>query len=247
MARARSIEPRIGTSGWMYKHWSGVFYPKELPVRDWLSFYSERLDTVELNNSFYRLPDEEYFRRWKETTPKNFLFSVKASRYLTHIKRLKVEAENISRLFSRVELLGRKLGPVLFQLPPRMKPDPVRLERFLSLLSRDFRYAFEFRDPAWFCEPVYEILDRFRAAFCIYEIAGMQSPEIVTGNWVYIRLHGPGGRKYQGRYNAAALDRWAEKINVWGGSGKKVFMYFDNDDSGYAVQNAVELAERLAA
>jgi uncharacterized protein YecE (DUF72 family) len=241
MAEA-SRKIRIGTSGWHYKHWRGTFYPEGLPAAKWLDFYCERFDSVELNNTFYRLPPRAALEGWRDSTPANFLFAVKGSRFITHMKKLKDPEEALERFFDRADVLGKKAGPILFQLPPRWELNIERFAQFLSVLPRAHRYAFEFRDPGWNREPVYELLRKHRAAYCIFHLAGMQSPMEVTADFVYVRLHGPGG-KYQGSYSDEELIGWARQIETWRSEGRTSYVYFDNDDSGYAARNALRLKE----
>jgi len=234
----------IGTSGWHYLHWRGPFYPDKLAPGDFLSFYVTHFVTVEINNSFYRLPTPATLLRWRDAAPPGFRFAVKASRFLTHMKKL-AEAETALALFlERVRLLGDKLGPVLFQLPPGWGFNGERLRAFLRALPREGRFTFEFRDPSWLCPETSELLAEHRAAFCIYDFAGRQSPLEVTADFVYLRLHGPGGA-YRGSYTNQALAAWAEEIRGWIQSGKEVFCYFDNDEAGFAVRNALSLVEML--
>jgi len=231
----------IGTSGWHYKHWNGTFYPEGTRAAEQLEYYLKYFGTVELNNSFYHLPPPETFRKWKAAVPRDFIFSVKGSRYITHMKKLKVAQESIDRFFNSAGCLGKKLGPVLFQLPPGWKVNHERFAAFLALLPKRRRYAFEFRNSTWYDKEIYRLLRRYGCAFCIYELAGHLSPEEVTADFVYIRLHGP-GEKYQGSYTAAALRKWARKCLQWQAAGKDVYVYFDNDQAGYAAFNAVSLA-----
>jgi uncharacterized protein YecE (DUF72 family) len=211
-----------------------------------LDYYAGRFDTVELNNSFYRLPSKSALDNWREETPRSFCFAVKGSRYLTHAKKLKDSAQGIGRFFDRAEILGSKLGPVLFQLPPQWPANPERLESFLKALPGGHRYAFEFRNETWNTGDVLEILRSHGAAYCIFDLAGQQSPLTVTADFVYVRLHGPGG-KYEGSYCQAALRRWADRVKLWEAHRKHVYVYFDNDDSGYATQNALTLKKMLGA
>jgi uncharacterized protein YecE (DUF72 family) len=197
-----------------------------------------------LNNPFYHLPEANTFRNWKKNTPGEFVFAVKASRFITHMKKLKVDKESLDLFFSRAGKLKEKLGVVLFQLPPKWKINTERFEIFLSSLPKKFRYTFEFRDQTWYNEEVYNLLKKHNAAFCIYELAGHFSPEEVTADFIYIRLHGP-GNKYQGNYSDAQLALWAAKIKKWNQQGKDVFIYFDNDQEGYAAFNAIKLRELL--
>jgi uncharacterized protein YecE (DUF72 family) len=234
----------IGTSGWNYPHWQGSFYPEDLPRKEWLSYYAERLASVEINNTFYQLPERSTLEQWKSRVPQSFLFSVKASRYITHMKKLKDPEGSTERFFSRIEVLKGKLGPVLFQLPPRWKRNPERLESFLDQLPRKYAYTFEFRDAGWFDQEIYSLLHGAGAAFCIYQLAGVLSPKEVTADFVYIRLHGP-AEAYQGRYDTKALSGWAGAVSAWSGRGNTVYCYFDNDQNGYAAANAMELKAML--
>jgi uncharacterized protein YecE (DUF72 family) len=234
----------IGTSGWHYDHWRGPFYPNDLAKRDFLQFYLERFHTVEVNNSFYRLPKEETLIAWRDTVPKGFVFTVKASRYITHMKKLKNPEKTLTSLLQRVQVLEEKLGPILFQLPPKWHLNLERLNGFLAALPKDYQYAFEFRDPSWYRPEVYEALNGHQAAFCIHELAGHLSPKEVTADFVYIRLHGPGDA-YQGQYEESALAGWAAAVSTWARQGKTIFCYFDNDEAGYAAQDAMRLQEML--
>ncbi len=232
----------IGTSGWHYKHWRGPFYPQDLPPAGFLKFYARRFGTVEINNTFYRLPEEKALSAWRETVPADFIFAVKASRFITHIKKLIDPEPSAARFLARVEVLGKNLGPVLFQLPPGLKCNPERLRRFLEDIPKRHPYAFEFRDPGWFDDRIYKILEEHGAAFCIYELAGRTAPQIVTSQLVYIRLHGPAG-PYQGQYSDEALSAWSRSISSWRREGRDVYCYFDNDQAGYAAQDARRLQE----
>lgn len=235
----------IGTSGWNYDHWRGPFYPKDLPQGAWLDFYAQQFHTVEINNSFYRLPEKSTFESWRDTVPEDFLFAVKGSRYITHMKKLKDPQESLARFVDRVRGLGAKLGPVLFQLPPRWRVNVERLEAFLGALPGDLRWAFEFRDTSWFGEATSELLRQYGAAFCIYQFAGTLSPREVTADFVYIRLHGPQQEAYRGQYDETTLREWAGAMRTWAEAGREVFCYFDNDEKGYAAQDALRLQELL--
>jgi uncharacterized protein YecE (DUF72 family) len=235
----------IGTSGWHYGHWRGPFYPEDLPQRRFLEYYMARFHTVEINNSFYQLPKAETLILWRDTVPQGFVFTAKASRYITHMKKLKDPEESLAKFLERVAVLGRKLGPILFQLPPKWRMNLERIREFLAALPPDHRYAFEFRDQSWYRPEVYEALSEYQTAFCIYELAGHLSPKQVTADFVYIRLHGP-GNAYQGRYEPRVLAGWAGAVSAWARQGKDVFFYFDNDEAGYAVQDAARLQEMLA-
>jgi uncharacterized protein YecE (DUF72 family) len=230
----------IGTSGWHYKHWLGTFYPERLPASAMLDFYLRHFRTVEINNSFYKLPDIRTFESWRDNTPPGFVFAVKASRFITHNKKLKDPENALNNFLPRAEALGAKLGPILFQLPPHWKLNLDRLEEFLQALPRYHRYTFEFREPSWHNDQTYDLLRRYNAAYCIHEIAGFHTPLQVTADWSYIRLHGPGA-KYQGSYEQVALRTWAERIRQWSGTLKAIYVYFDNDQAAFAAHNALEL------
>jgi uncharacterized protein YecE (DUF72 family) len=234
----------IGTSGWNYEHWKRVFYPPDISSNDWLKFYADTFDTVEINNTFYKLPSKDTIKKWHDTVKKNFLFTVKASRYITHMKKLKEPKDALKQFFKNVENLGDKLGPILFQLPPRWKINSERLNSFLRLLSKDFRYTFEFRDSSWWDQSTYECLQKYNSAFCIYELAGTVSPKEVTADFIYIRLHGPDGA-YQGSYETKTLSGWVGAFSAWTKKKKEVFCYFDNDQNGYAALNARQLKKMV--
>jgi len=230
----------IGTSGWNYKHWIGTFYPAGTKAAGQLPYYVSKMDTVELNNSFYHLPDRETFARWRTNTPDDFIFAVKGSRYITHMKKLKEPKEPLGVFLQHARGLGKKLGPILFQLPPGWRINYERLESFVKVLPKKRRFAFEFRNYTWYDDQVYELLRRHNCAFCIYELNGHRSPMEVTADFVYIRLHGPGG-KYQGSYTDQDLRNWSAQIKDWQRAGKDTYIYFDNDQAGYAAFNALRL------
>ncbi len=240
-----SCDIRIGTSGYHYKHWVGTFYPPKTPASKMLDYYVRHFDTLELNNSFYRLPTIEAFESWRDATPKNFVFAVKASRFITHNKKLKDPENALDNILPRAEHLSKKLGPVLFQLPPKWKVNVERLEGLLEILPREHRYAFEFRELSWMTPAVNRLLERYNAAFCIYELAGYRSPIDLTADFAYVRLHGPDAEKYQGSYGKAQLRAWTRRIEQWSGKLKAVYIYFDNDQAGYAAQNALELKKMV--
>lgn len=235
----------IGTSGWSYKHWLGAFYPAGLPAREHLSFYSERFHTVELNTPFYHLPAETTPAKWREGTPEGFIFAVKASRYITHIKRLADAEDSVHKFLERMAPLGEKFGPVLFQLPPRWHYNEERLRAFVDLLPEGHRYAFEFRDPTWLNPRAYEILRSRNAALCVYDFNFYECPCEVTADFVYVRLHGPAG-KYAGLYGPEGLEPWARRIKRWAGpEGLAVYCYFDNDQNAYATRDAQMLNDMI--
>jgi uncharacterized protein YecE (DUF72 family) len=231
----------IGTSGWHYKHWAGTFYPAHVKSSGQFKYYLTFFSTVEINNSFYRLPTRKTFLSWKNSTPKHFIFSVKASRYITHMKKLKESKSSLHEFMDHALVLKEKLGPVLFQLPPGWKINTERLDLFLQSLPSWGKYVFEFRNPTWYHPDVFALLKKYNCAFCIYELDGHLTPIELTANFVYIRLHGPGG-KYQGNYPDATLKQWSRRCKNWLKT-KDVFIYFDNDEAGYAAFNAIRLQE----
>jgi uncharacterized protein YecE (DUF72 family) len=244
MARAKIF---IGTSGWHYKHWLGTFYPAGTNVKQQFEYYTHHFDTVEINNSFYKLPPREVFEGWYKNSPKKFLFVIKANRFITHNLKLTRPEEPLARLFNSIVALKEKLGPILFQLPPKWKVNTERLKEFLKALPAGYEYVFEFRNETWYNEEVYKLLKKYKCAFCIYELAGHTSPIIVTANIVYVRLHGPSPNKYQGSYTRSTLKKWAKQCIKWQSERKKVYVYFDNDQEGYAAFNALTLKELIAA
>ena len=232
---------RIGTSGYHYKHWVGPFYPPKTSPARMLEYYLQHFDTLELNNTFYKLPTPAAMESWRDAAPRNFIFAVKASRFITHNKKLKDPEHAIDNLLPRAELLGRKLGPVLFQLPPKWRVNTDRLHELLEILPRSHRYAFEFRETSWMAPEVNRILRKSNAAFCIYELGGYHSPLEITADFAYIRLHGPAEGKYQGSYGDVRLRQWARWIEQQATRLKAIYVYFDNDQAGYAAQNALTL------
>jgi uncharacterized protein YecE (DUF72 family) len=232
----------VGTSGFAYRHWRGVLYPPELPARLWLRRYCSEFSTVELNNTFYRLPRPDAVDRWRRDAPAGFLFSAKGSRFLTHMKRLLDAERGLARFFEPVSRLGEKLAVVLWQLPPGWKADPERLDRFLSALPRGVRHAFEFRDESWYADEVCAALDRHGAAFCEHDLVARPPPRL-TGGFRYVRFHGTTGA-YAGRYGPRALRPWADDLSRSARRGD-AFVYFNNDVDGHAVEDARALLALL--
>ena len=237
---------RIGCSGWNYKDWRQSFYPKGLPARQWLERYAEAFDTVEINNTFYRLPKQSAVENWVKQTPSGFVFTVKASRYLTHIKRLTTVEEGVKLLYERIEPLAQspKMGPVLWQLPGNFQRDDERLRGALKELPKG-RHCFEFRHPSWFCDEVYKLLRRHRVALVIGDTPErpFQTHEF-TAAWTFVRFH-YGHRGRGGNYSQTELEEWAERIRDWR-ERVEVYAYFNNDWKEYAVKNALELKKLLA-
>jgi len=235
----------IGTSGFVYRHWrKGVFYPAGHKQREELAYYAARFPTVELNNPFYRLPTPEMFVRWREGTPEGFRFAVKASRYITHIKRLQAVGDEVARFMERAQLLGSKLGPVLFQLPPNQQVDRPRLEEFLGLLGPNHQWVIEFRHPSWHTRETYQLLASRAVALCIPVGGGLHPDRITTAPFTYIRMHR--GQEPAGGFTPEELGQWSGRIRALAEAGKEVYLYFNNDWQGFAIRDAVAL-ERLLA
>jgi len=247
MPPARNRSVRIGCSGWNYQSWKDEFYEGR-PAREWLRHYAKHFDTVEVNNTFYRLPLESSVARWVEESPPNFLFSIKASRYLTHIKRLSDLEAGLQRFYERLRpLVGTpKFGPVLWQLPPTFRRDDDRLARALAALPRG-RHCFEFRHPSWFADPVYELLRAHGAALVIAdrpEIKEFQA-HVFTTDWTFVRFH-YGSRGRRGNYSKSELEEWAGRFEDWRRE-VEILAYFNNDWEVFAVRNALWLKKRLSA
>ena len=235
----------LGTSGWSYPHWQGVVYPESLPQAERLAYYATRLPSVEINRSFYRLPTDAAIQRWRTQVPAPFVFSLKASAFITHRKKLLEPQRSLPPLLRCVEALQDQAGAVLFQLPPRWQRNTGRLEAFLRHLPAGLRCAFEFRDPSWFDASVYRLLERYAVALCQYHLEGFQSPDVPTADFGYYRWHGP-GEAYRGSYGDEYLDACAERIGNRLRAGEDVFGYFNNDEAGHAFQDALRLWRRLS-
>jgi uncharacterized protein YecE (DUF72 family) len=225
----------VGTSGWNYRGWRGRFYPPGLPPARWLSFYAERFGTVEVNNTFYRLPAPETFSAWARQVPERFLFAVKGNRFITHLKKLKDPRESLERFFAAARRLGATLGPVLWQLPPFLHRDLPRLRDFIVALPPGVRHVFEFRHASWAVEEVRRTLEDAGMIFCVHDLRGQEWPDWVTGPAAYVRFHGPD------RYGAGHIRRAANRIEKWLAADRDVYAYFNNDVDGHAVRNAEEL------
>lgn len=231
----------VGTSGWQYRHWRETFYPKGVAQRAWLPYFAARFQTVELNNSFYHLPEKSSFESWREATPRDFIVAVKASRFLTHIKRLKDPEEPAERFMERASALGPKLGPVLLQLPPRMKVAEERLLAALSAFPRKVRLAVEFRDDSWFTPGVRSALERRGAALCLADSPKRQTPAWRTADWGFVRLH-EGTASPHPCYGRRTLAGWAERIAEMWPARSDVFVYFNNDGRACAIRDAIIFA-----
>jgi uncharacterized protein YecE (DUF72 family) len=241
----REPKPRIGTSGWNYRHWRGVFYPSGLPAARWLAGYAREFETVEINYSFYRLPTPENFATWREQVPDGFDFAVKGNRFITHLKRLADPVEPLDRFFTSVAGLDDRLGPILWQLPPHFACDLSRLSAFLAALPRGHRHAFEFRHDSWFVQPVYALLAKHEAALCWVDRGGECSPLLPTTSWAYVRLHGGLGDGWA--YLDEQLRAWADRIADARDRGLTVYAYFNNDPHGHAINDARRLRVLLDA
>jgi uncharacterized protein YecE (DUF72 family) len=231
---------RVGCSGWNYKHWREIFYPKGLPVSRWFAFYAEHFDTVEINNSFYMLPKPETFEKWRDQAPPGFVYAVKANRFITQAKKLLDCQEPLDRMMPAVRRLGDRLGPLLYQLPPSLKFNPERLESFLKIVPRDVVNVFEFRDRSWHVEETFDLLERYDASFCVHDMAGSVSERIAVGPAAYVRFHGGQG-KYWGRYADERLIGWADWLAGQARSGRSAWAYFNNDIFGHALEDALTL------
>lgn len=234
----------IGTSGWHYDHWRRRFYPAELPKKDWLGYYARRFNAVEINASFYRLPQESTLASWRQAVPSGFLFSLKASRFITHIKRLKDSQEPLLTFTGRAKSLLNHLGPLLYQLPPGLQRDDPRLESFLGLLDKNVQHVIEFRHPSWINGTVFDLLLKYRVGFCIFDMPGFTTPNIVTASFAYIRFHGHDSL-YASSYPEAELAGWADKLRQLSPRPETVYIFFNNDAEGYALDNALTLRKHL--
>jgi uncharacterized protein YecE (DUF72 family) len=240
-------EVRIGTSGWHYQSWWGPFFPEGVKKKDALRYYASQFSATELNAPFYRTPTLAAVEAWVEQTPDDFLFAWKASKFITHWKRLSEKSKNsIELLDSRLTVLGRKRGPVLFQLPPQFEANRDRLAAFLDMLPNQWRCVFEFRHRSWYDDAIVELLRAHDAALCISDHHDAPAPWIVTARHVYLRPHGPGGR-YRGSYDDETLRDWTRRIRRWQREGRDVFCFFDNDQKSAAPKDARRLIDLLAS
>ncbi len=238
----------VGTSGYSYRHWSGgVFYPPKLNQKEWLTYYGNSFNTVEINSTFYGLPSKEVFRNWYDRTPSDFRFAIKGSRYITHLKKLGVDPESMTLLGDHASGLGEKLDIVLWQLPENLKADTGLLDEFCGLIVTTtglfkIRHAFEFRNESWFNDGIYDILAGHSFSLCIAHSSIWPCVEQTTADYVYFRFHG-GQALYSSRYSDEELACWAGRIRRYLDDGKDVYAYFNNDAYGYAIQNALRLKE----
>lgn len=237
---------RVGCSGWSYTQWRGPVYPRELPARRWFEHYAGLFDTVEINNSFYRLPTEAAVEGWAAQARPGFTYALKLGAFGSHRMKLRDAGSWLPNHLDRVGRLGSTAGPTLVQLPPRWKRNAERLDEFLTVCPATVRWAVEFREPSWLHDDVYEVLHRHGAALCLHDLLAGHPWELTT-DWTYVRFHGPDALEhpYQGRYGPDGLSSTAERLGTWLAEGCDVYAYFNNDDSGFAVEDARWLAERL--
>ncbi len=236
----------VGTSGFSYDGWKGIFYPDSIKSEEMFPFYAREFSTVEINSTFYHLPKETTIDRWRELSPPGFTFAVKGSRYITHRLKLADAGEPLELFYSRVGGLGNKLGVILFQMPPSLRRDDERLRKFLGMLDAKRRHAIEFRHGSWFDDGVYELLGRFGAAFCCQSHPRLPETVVRTAGFVYVRFHGV-PRLYASDYSKRELSRWARAIREAAGEKAPIYCYFNNDAEGHAVANARTLRELLEA
>lgn len=234
----------VGTSGWHYDDWRGRFYPEKLPRAKWLEFYARHFTTLELNNSFYRLPSEAAYTRWYDSSPPDFTFAVKVSRFITHIKRLKDCDEPLGNFMSRTLILKEKLGSLLYQLPPGLHRDDGLLTDFLMKLPGGLKHVIEFRHESWLVEDVFDILRRYRVGFCVFDMPRLTCPLLATADFAYIRFHGRDSL-YSSCYTDEELADWAGKISALASAVDPVYIYFNNDVEGFALKNAATIREYL--
>jgi uncharacterized protein YecE (DUF72 family) len=241
----------IGTSGFSYSHWKGDFYPQNLPASKFFDYYLTQFNTVEINSSFYHLPKKATFKNWYQKTrqlagkaPKEFSFAVKASRFITHVKKLKDCQEPLKRLFDACSALKEKLAVVLFQMPPSLRINQSKLNQFLSIIPQKIKTTFEFRHPSWFCPQIYQILKKFNSALTIADTPNYPYAQVLTANFTYLRLHGHESL-YSSNYSDNQLRHFASFLKKNFAKIKEAYVYFDNDAFGYAPKNAQTLIKIL--
>ena len=241
MARKNQGKAHIGTSGFHYNHWKKVFYPEGLAKKYWFKHYCKSFDTVEINNTFYQLPSDETFKDWFTNAPDNFCYSLKFNRYGSHLKCLKEPESTIENFLNKAVHLKEHLGPILVQLKPNWKKNFERLQHFLEVAPKKYRWVLEFRNPSWLCAEIFQLLKEHQVALCIHDMLP-DHPLEVTADFVYLRFHGD---HYDGSYSKEFLQNTANRINSYCKQGLDVYAYFNNDAHGYAVKNALELKSLL--
>ncbi len=234
---------RIGTSGWVYNHWRTLFYPIELKQSEWFPYYAQHFDTVEINYSFYRLPNESVFDKWKKQAPSGFIYTLKFSRFLTHVKKLRDPEQPLHTFLYRADHLTETLGPILYQLPPSWEINLSRFQSFIEVLPKNYQHVIEFRNPSWLTENVFQLMRQHHISHCIHDKLEFDSPLPITASPIYIRLHGDSAP--HGDYQDRFLKKWAEQIGDWHKQSYDVYIYFNNDFEGYALKNAMSLKKLL--
>ena len=245
MERTTVSNIHVGCSGWVYKHWRGIFYPEGLPQKRWFERYAEEFDTVEINASFYRLPLASTFEGWRDKAPPGFHYAVKVNRFITHMKKLLECDAEVAQFIALARPLGNKLGPLLYQLPPSLHKNLERLETFLGWLPKDLEQVVEFRHKSWYDEEVLALLDRHGVGFVAHDLKGLVSPRWASGRTAYVRFHGAAG-KYWGRYPDEALLAWTDWSLEQVRQGRSVWCYFNNDIHGHALDDARTLKSMVA-
>jgi uncharacterized protein YecE (DUF72 family) len=236
---ANICQIRIGTSGWHYEDWRGAFYPKYLNKKEWLKFYSRHFNTVEINNSFYHLPLATTFETWREQTPQDFHFTVKANRYITHIKKLNNCQETLPSFLTNARELKEKFTAVLYQFPPNFHKNIDKLKTFLDIAQNHVHCVLEFRHNSWYNDQVFEIMAEYNTALCLHDLSTCPTPKVITADLIYLRFHGSEHRK--GNYSTHELEKYAEWINANRNKAKKILAYFNNDYKAFAIKNAATL------
>jgi uncharacterized protein YecE (DUF72 family) len=236
---------RVGSVGWHYAHWVGPFYPRGIRASEMLAWYARRFQTVEVSNTFHHLPSAATLKRWCEQTPRGFVFSCRANRYLTHVRRLDASRRTIVRFFRAIDVLGDRLGPVVFQLPQYWRQNIPRLRRFLARLPSGYRFVFEFGDESWRAPEIVALMTAHNAAYAASDPAARRTPVPPTADFVYLRLHGPDPLT-PGPYHGRTLSLWARRIDAWRREGRDVYCCFGNDVRGHAAADAMRLKAQLA-
>jgi uncharacterized protein YecE (DUF72 family) len=245
--QASTVSKRVhvGCSGWVYRHWKGIFYPEGLPQKRWFEHYSAEFDTVEINASFYRLPLASTFEGWRDKAPPGFRYAVKVNRFITHMKKLIDCEEAVDQFIGLARPLGNRLGPLLYQLPPSLHKNLERLDAFLARLPTDLEHVVEFRHGSWYDEEVLALLDRHGVGFVTHDLVGLKSPRWSSGRTAYVRFHGTTG-KYRGRYSDAQMRNWAEWLVSQHTNGRSAWAYFNNDIGGDSIADARTLKGMVA-
>jgi uncharacterized protein YecE (DUF72 family) len=245
MQGSNGSQIHVGCSGWVYKHWRGTFYPEGLAQKRWFERYAEEFDTVEINNSFYRMPPAQTFDKWHDQAPTCFRYAVKANRFITHMKKLRDCEDALDTFLGLARRLKAFLGPILYQLPPSLHKDLPRLDAFLKQLPRSIEHVVEFRHKSWYDEEALALLDHRGVGFVTHDLVGLKSPRWASGRTAYVRFHGTKS-KYRGRYSDEQMHNWAEWLRDQRAQGRSAWAYFNNDIGGDAIEDARNLKRRLA-